>query len=70
MQAIKRFYEQVSTGADETGWVIKLDSRTVRSPAGALLTLPSSELATAVANEWQAQGETIDPATMPACVSV
>ncbi len=65
MQAMKRFYKQVSTDADVAGWVIKLDSRTVRSPAGAVLTLPSSDLAMAVADEWQAQGERIEPATMP-----
>ena len=65
MQAMKRFYKQASTDADAAGWVIKLDSRTVRSPAGAVLTLPSSDLAMAVADEWQAQGERIEPATMP-----
>ena len=65
MQAMKRFYKQVSIDADAAGWVIKLDSCTVRSPAGAVLTLPSSDLAMAVADEWQAQGERIEPATMP-----
>ena len=39
MQAMKRFYKQVSTDADAAGWVIKLDSRTVRSPAGAVIDL-------------------------------
>ena len=65
MQAMKRFYEQVSTETSELGWVIKLNNRTVRSPAGALLNLPSSDLAMAVAEEWMAQGETINPASMP-----
>ncbi len=65
MQPMKRFYEQVSTETSELGWVIKLDSRTVRSPAGALLNLPSSDLAMAVAEEWMAQDETINPASMP-----
>ena len=65
MQGMKRFYTQVSTEADAAGWVIKLDGRTVRSPAGALLILPSSALAMAVADEWQAQCETIEPAKMP-----
>lgn len=65
MQAIRRFYKQVSTDASEAGWVIKLDCRTVRSPAGALLNLPSSDLAMAVAEEWMAQGETINPTSMP-----
>ena len=65
MQAMKRFYKQVSTDTSDAGWVIKLDSRTVRSPAGVLLNLPSSGLAMAVADEWNAQGETINPACMP-----
>ncbi len=65
MQAMKRFYKQVSTDNNDLGWVIKLDSRTVRSPAGALLNLPSSDLAMAVAKEWMAQGKTIYPASMP-----
>jgi chaperone required for assembly of F1-ATPase len=65
MQAMKRFYKQVSSDASDAGWVIKLDSRTVRSPAGALVNLPSSDLAMAVADEWMAQGETINPASMP-----
>jgi len=65
MQAMKRFYKQVSTDTSDAGLVIKLDSRTVRSPAGALLNLPSSDLAMAVAEEWMAQGETINPASMP-----
>ena len=65
MQAMTRFYKQVSTDTSDLGWVIKLDSRTVRSPAGALLNLPSSDLAMAVAEEWMAQGKTIYPASMP-----
>ena len=65
MREIKRFYKQVSTDTSDAGWVIKLDSLTVRSPAGALLILPSSALAMAVADEWQAQCETIQPAKMP-----
>ena len=65
MQAMKRFYKQVLTETSDLGWVIKLDSRTVRSPAGALLNLPSSDLAMAVTEEWMAQGKTINPASMP-----
>ena len=65
METMKRFYEQVSTVASDAGWVIKLDCSTVRSPAGKLLNLPSSDLAMAVAEEWMSQGETINPASMP-----
>ena len=65
MQSMKRFYKQVSTDTCDAGWVIKLDSLTMRSPAGTLLNLPSPDLAMAVAEEWMAQGETINPASMP-----
>ena len=65
MQAKKRFYKDVTTDAGDDGWVIKLDKRTLRSPAGALLHLPSPNLASAVADEWRAQDEHIDAASMP-----
>ena len=65
MQAKKRFYEDVTTDAGDDGWVIKLDNRMLRSPAGALLHLPSPALAAAVADEWRAQDEHIDAASMP-----
>jgi chaperone required for assembly of F1-ATPase len=37
----------------------------VRTPGKALLALPTRGLAEAVAEEWRAQGERIDPLTMP-----
>ena len=65
MQAKKRFYKDVAIDAGDDGWVIKLDNRMLRSPAGVLLHLPSSALAAAVADEWRAQDEHIDVASMP-----
>ncbi len=65
MQAKKRFYKDVTTDADDNGWVIKLDNRMLRSPAGALVHLPSPALAAAVADEWRAQDEHIDAASVP-----
>lgn len=62
---MKRFYTQVDIVASEAGHDIALDGRPVRTPARVPLTLPSLELAQAVATEWEAQGEKIDPATMP-----
>lgn len=47
------------------GWGIGLDARPVRTPAGAVLVLPSEALAQAVADEWQRQGESIDVEAMP-----
>jgi chaperone required for assembly of F1-ATPase len=58
---MKRFYRTV-TVADGA---ILLDGRPVRTPARAPLTLPYPALAGAVAEEWRAQDETIDPRSMP-----
>jgi chaperone required for assembly of F1-ATPase len=59
---VKRFYKSVSV-TDENG--IMLDARPVRTPAKALLTLPNSALAEAVAQEWRAQGDVVNPHMMP-----
>ncbi len=46
-------------------FAILLDGRPVKTPAGNALALPSRALAEAVAAEWDAQQERIDPAAMP-----
>lgn len=58
---MKRFYAEVSI-ADGA---ILLDGRPVRTPGRATLVLPTAALAEAVAAEWRAQGESIDPRAMP-----
>lgn len=61
----KRFYKDV-TVADEGGQAaILLDGRPVRTPGKASLAVPVAALAEAIAEEWRAQGEEIDPRTMP-----
>jgi chaperone required for assembly of F1-ATPase len=62
---MKRVYKAVSTKADPDGHSVLLDGRPVRSPGGAALRLPTSALAEAVAAEWDAQTEKIQPASMP-----
>lgn len=62
---MKRFYKQVATVAGPDGWGITLDGRPVKTPARNALALPNAALAEAVAAEWDAQGETIDPRSMP-----
>lgn len=62
----KRFYKDVGIAAqDGGGFAVLLDGRSVRTPARRPLVLPSAMLADDVADEWRAQGERIDPATMP-----
>lgn len=62
---MKRFYKQVSNGADGEGFGVRLDGRAVKTPAGLPLALPTAALAEAMAAEWEAQGETIVPSSMP-----
>ncbi|ARR54098.1 ATP12 family chaperone protein [Rhizorhabdus wittichii] len=62
---MKRFYKQVSVEPVAGGHAIRLDGRPVKTPARADLTLPTSALAHAVAAEWDAQAEEIDPRRMP-----
>ena len=57
---MKRFYKEV-TVADGA---ILLDGKPVKTPARAELRLPTPALAEAVAAEWRAQDEEIDPRTM------
>ena len=62
---MKRFWKQAEVIAEAGGWGIALDGRPVRTPERAPLAVASKALAEAIAAEWQAQGEDIDPASMP-----
>ncbi len=61
----RRFYQQAGVEEAEGGYRVVLDGRPVRTPARGFLIAPSRRLGEAIAAEWDAQGETIDPATMP-----
>lgn len=61
----KRFYKTVAVEEGEGGYRLTLDGRPVRTPLKNRLDMPSRALADAVAGEWDAQDETIDPAAMP-----
>lgn len=66
MRALKRrFYEDVAVREAADGFAVVLDGRPVRTPARRPLALPARALATALAEEWQAQSDVIDPAGMP-----
>ncbi|MFN3233730.1 MAG: ATP12 family chaperone protein [Alphaproteobacteria bacterium] len=62
---MKRFWTDVATVPVEDGFRVQLDGRDVRTPGKLLLTLPTQALATRIAEEWDAQGEKLDPASMP-----
>ena len=62
----KRFYKEVAVKGEEDGGAsLLLDGKPMRTPGKAAFTLPARALAEAVASEWRAQGERIDPSTMP-----
>ena len=62
---MKRFYKDVTVAKLDGGWQVLLDGRGVKTPARAAQILPSEALAEALAGEWRAQGEELDPKTMP-----
>jgi chaperone required for assembly of F1-ATPase len=62
---MKRFYSQATVSPEAGGVAILLDGRPVRTPARAPLRVPTEELAEAIAGEWNVQGETVDPRSMP-----
>lgn len=62
---LKRFYRVASAERTGAGITVVLDGRPVRTPLRKPLHLPTQTLAAAIAAEWEAQGETIEPATMP-----
>lgn len=64
--AAKRFWKGVTVETEGDGYTVRLDSRSVRTPAKRPLVLPTRLMAEVVAAEWDAQTEVIDPLAMPA----
>jgi chaperone required for assembly of F1-ATPase len=60
-----RFYQQATVEEVEHGFGVLLDGRPVRTPASNPLAAPLRTLAEALAAEWNAQQDKIDPAAMP-----
>ncbi|MHA6326157.1 ATP12 family chaperone protein [Roseivivax sp. CAU 1753] len=63
--AMKRFWTEARTEPTDTGWQVLLDARPIKTPAKAPLVVPTAAFADAIAAEWDAQVDVIDPATMP-----
>ncbi|MCD1626278.1 ATPase [Seohaeicola saemankumensis] len=61
----KRFWKDATVSLERDGYGVLLDGRPVRTPAKALLVLPTRALADAIAAEWDAQQGSIDPRSMP-----
>lgn len=63
----KRFYETVDYALTEDGesFVVRLDGKPVRTPAKAYLAVSQQPIAAVLVEEWEAQKDFINPATMP-----
>lgn len=60
----KRFYSRAHVGEGD-GFPVLLDDKPVMTPARRALAASTRALAEAIAQEWNAQGDVIDPARMP-----
>ncbi|MBL4693614.1 MAG: ATPase [Magnetovibrio sp.] len=60
----KRFYDKATAEKVDGGYAVHLDGRAVKTPQGTPLVMPSQALCEAVAQEWEAQGDEIDPKSM------
>ncbi|MBO0750149.1 MAG: molecular chaperone, partial [Porphyrobacter sp.] len=58
---MKRFYKDVAVEESDGGFRVTLDGRPIRTQSGAAQIVPTRGLADALAEEWRAQGEVIDP---------
>ena len=61
----RRFYATAAIASVAGGHAVQLDGKPVRTPAGRVLAAPTAALAQALAAEWDAQQDVIDPARMP-----
>jgi chaperone required for assembly of F1-ATPase len=63
--AAKRFWSTTSVVPEAGGYGIRLDARVVKTPAKQPLIVPTEAMATAIADEWQAQTGKVNPESMP-----
>ena len=61
----KRFYKAATAEPQDGGFALRLDGRTARTPGRNPIVVTDRAVAEKLAAEWAAQGELIDPRTMP-----
>jgi chaperone required for assembly of F1-ATPase len=61
----KRFYAEAGIAAADGGFAITLDGKPIKTPSGRPVIVPVKEVAQAIADEWRAQSQILDPLTMP-----
>ncbi len=62
---MKRFYKSAGVTEAPEGFGVALDGKPVRTPAKRPLVVPTRALAEAIADEWLAQADTVDPKRLP-----
>ncbi len=61
----RRFYMEAGVGTVGDGFAVTLDGKTPRTPGQKPVVVPHRPIAEAMAAEWAAQAELIDPEAMP-----
>ncbi len=61
----KRFYNSADVAESAEGFALVLDGRAVKTPGRRSLVAPVRALAETMAAEWNAQGDLLDPLSMP-----
>jgi len=61
----KRFYKEAGVEERDGVFSLVLDGRPAKTPGRQALAVPTRGLAEALAEEWAAQGQEVDPSTMP-----
>jgi chaperone required for assembly of F1-ATPase len=62
---MRRFYKRAAAAPAAAGVAVLLDGKPVKTPARKALEVPAEELARAICAEWNAQGDKVDPRSMP-----
>ncbi len=62
---MKRFWQTAAATPQAALWGVALDGKPLRTPARAALLVPTAALAHAIADEWNAVADRIDPRAMP-----
>lgn len=62
---MKPFWKSVTAEETSEGWRVLLDAKPVSTPGRRPVVVPLPAMASAIAEEWAAQTERVDPLTMP-----
>jgi chaperone required for assembly of F1-ATPase len=61
---VKRFWKDVEVVGSDAGWGVRLDRKTLRTPARAELAVPTPGLAEVIADEWRSAADQVDPGAL------